>query len=253
MVVCDPASTVAHRLPRYSVVLPVFNEGANIGTFCARALAEFPPGCELLVCYDRDDDDTLPALATSPEARQFEQLRLIKNDIAPGARYAIEAGMRAARAPVVVVMMADLCDDGSRLEELVRLVEDGADVACASRYSEGGGQQGGPWFKSQLSRAAGISLHYLTRLPTRDATNSFKAYRKSFLDRTRIESTAGFSLGIELTVKAHFGGGRVREVPAHWRARIAGQSRFQLFRWLPQYLRWYTYACKSHFRASRPA
>ena len=41
-----------------------------------------------------------------------------------------------------------------------------------------------------MSWAAGLSLHWLAGLPTHDPTNSFKAYRKEFLDRTPIESTA---------------------------------------------------------------
>ncbi|MFZ5892333.1 MAG: glycosyltransferase family 2 protein [Myxococcota bacterium] len=234
---------------RYSVVLPVFNEGANIRAFCESARAHFPPGYELLVCYDRDEDDTLPALAAIPAELLPEPVRLIKNDIGPGVRYAIEAGMQAARAPVVVVTMADLCDDPRGVERLVKLVEAGADVACASRYARGGAQLGGPWLKKQLSRAAGLTLHYLAGLPTRDPTNSFKAYRKAFLDRTRIESTAGFSLGIELTVKAHLSGGVVAEVPSTWRARVAGQSRFRLAKWLPQYLRWYALAFRGRMRS----
>ena len=54
-----------------------------------------------------------------------------------------------------------------------------------------------------------------------------------------IESTGGFELGIELTVKAHLLGLRVDEVPTTWRDRTAGTSRFRLWAWLPQYLRWY--------------
>ena len=93
-----------------------------------------------------------------------------------------------------------------------------------------------------MSRTAGVSLHYLAGLPTTDPTNSFKAYRKDFLDRNRIESTAGFCLGLELTAKAHLQGGRVEEVPAVWRDRTAGESRFQVWKWLPHYLKWYFYA-----------
>ncbi len=228
--------------PRYSVVLPVFNEADNIGPFCRKARAELPAGYELLVCYDMDTDTTLPALAALPPGDRPARIRLIRNELGPGVRYAIEAGMRAAAAPVVVVMMADLSDDFRRVEEMVRLVEDGADVACASRYSPGGEQIGGPWLKGKLSRLAGWSLHHGAGLPTLDPTNSFKAYRRAYLERTRIESTAGFSLGLELTVKAHFGGGRVAEVPASWYDRTAGESRFRLRKWLPQYLRWYGWA-----------
>lgn len=230
--------------PRCSVVVPVFNEAENIGPFCARARDELPPGYELLICYDFDGDDTLPALAAIPAERKPEDVRLVRNDLRRGVRYAIEAGMRAARAPVVVVTMADLSDDFANVEEMVRRVEQGADVVCASRYMRGGRQIGGPLLKRLLSRTAGLTLHWFAGIPTHDPTNSFKAYRKEFLDRTPIESTAGFCLGLELTAKAHFGGGRVEEVPAVWRDRSAGQSRFRVFGWMPHYLRWYFWSLR---------
>lgn len=239
---------------RYSIVLPVFNEADNIAAFCRKARAELPPDYELLVCYDMESDTTLPALAALGPDDKPLHVRLVKNDLGPGVRYAIEAGMRAAAAPVVLVMMADLSDDFRRVEGMIALVESGADVACASRYSPGGEQVGGPWLKGKLSRLAGWSLHHGAGLPTLDPTNSFKAYRKAYLDRTRIDSTAGFSLGLELTVKAHFTGGRVSEVPASWYDRTAGESRFQLRKWLPQYLRWYGWAFQQRARqlVSRP-
>ncbi len=227
---------------RCSVVVPVFNEAENIGTFCRRARSELPPGCEVLICYDFEGDNTLPALRALPETDKPATLRLIHNTLGRGVRYAIEAGMRAAEAPVVVVMMADLSDDFPKVAEMIRRAEAGADVVCASRYVRGGRQIGGPRLKGCLSRLAGLSLYWLAGLPTHDATNSFKAYRREFLARTPIESKAGFSLGIELTVKAHFLGGRVEEVPAVWTDRSAGQSRFRLFKWLPNYFHWYAWA-----------
>jgi len=235
----SPAET-----PRYSVVVPVYNEAGNIGDFCRTARRQLPGGYELLICYDFDADDTLPALeAIAPEDKP-ERIRLVRNRLGKGVRYAIEAGMRAAEAPTVLVSMADLSDDLSIVELMIAKIERGADVVCASRYMPGGKQVGGPWLKSKLSRLAGVSLYWLTGLPTRDPTNSFKAYRREFLRHTPIESASGFCLGLELTVKAHFFGGRVEEVPTCWYDRSAGDSRFRLFAWLPQYLRWYFWAIR---------
>ena len=235
--------------PRYSIVLPVYNEADNIGPWCGKAKAELPFGYELLVCYDFEEDTTIAALASMPPEQKPPTVRLIRNDLGRGVRYAIEAGMRAATAPVVLVMMADLSDDFSRVEEMVCRAEAGADVVCASRYVKGGRQVGGPWLKGLLSHVAGVTLHCFAGVPTHDPTNSFKAYRLDFLRRTPIESTAGFCLGIELTVKAHFGGGRVEEVPAVWRDRMAGRSRFRLLAWLPLYLRWYWWAIRRRWSA----
>jgi hypothetical protein len=152
--------------------------------------------------------------------------------------------MRAARGPVVLVTMADLSDDFSNVGQMVARAAAGAEVVSGSRYMQGGKQIGGPMVKSFLSRMAGLSLRWLTGLPTHDPTNSFKAYRRDFLLRTPIESSEGFCLGLELTVKSHFGGGRVEEVPATWRDRTAGKSRFKLVKWLPKYLRWYLWALR---------
>lgn len=235
---------------RYSVVVPVFNEAQTIGPFCRAVVAELPPGYELLVCYDFPEDNTLPVLASLPPEAKPAQVKLVHNTLGKGARYAIEAGMRAAEAPVVLVTMVDLSDDYRIVDEMIARAEAGAAVVCASRYMPGGRQIGGPWLKGLLSRTAGLSLHWLAGLPTRDPTNSFKAYRRDFLERTPIESTAGFSLGLELTVKAHFSGGRVEEVPATWRDRTAGESRFRLAAWLPKYLRWYLWALRRRWLGS---
>ena len=60
--------------------------------------------------------------------------------------------------------------------------------------------------------------------------------------RSTIQSTAGFELALELTVKATLAGRQIDEVPTTWRDRTAGQSNFKLRRWLPHYLHWYRVA-----------
>ncbi len=127
---------------------------------------------------------------------------------------------------------------------MTQLVRSGFDVVAGSRYCRGGGQQGGPLLKRTLSRLAGTSLHYLTGLPTRDATNNFRAYSRRVIEQIPIEGEASFALALELTVKAYWQGWRITEVPTLWRDRTAGRSRFRLFAWLPHYLRWYLRALR---------
>src|SRR5438105_1164667 len=136
-------------------------------------------------------------------------------------------------------MMADRCDDPRSVSAMARLVRQGADVVAGSRYARGGRQEGGPLLKRTLSRLAGLSLHYLAGLPVRDATNNFRAYSRRVVEGVAVESKAGFALALELTLKAHWRGWRLAEVPTTWRDRTAGSSRFRTFAWLPHYLRWY--------------
>lgn len=75
--------------------------------------------------------------------------------------------------------------------------------------------------------------------------------RTAFLQSLHFESTGGFEIGMEAVVNAYVSGGRVTEVPSTWTDRVAGQSRFRLWKWLPNYLRWYFYAFRG--RRFRPA
>jgi hypothetical protein len=134
---------------------------------------------------------------------------------------------------------------------MFKLASDGADVVAGSRYMRGGHQLGGPLLKRTLSRSAGLSLHWLGGVPVHDATSNFRLYSKRLLNQVTIESTGGFELGIELTVKAHLLGMRLAEVPTTWRDRTAGESRFQLWEWLPRYLKWYSRGMGGRFGIRR--
>jgi hypothetical protein len=64
-----------------------------------------------------------------------------------------------------------------------------------------------------------------------------------------LESQHGFELNLEITVKAFLNRYRISEVPSTWTDRTAGESRFQLWKWLPAYLHWYFYAFRPRVAA----
>ncbi|KKR86068.1 MAG: Glycosyl transferase, family 2 [Candidatus Curtissbacteria bacterium GW2011_GWA1_41_11] len=222
-----------------SIVMPVYNEGEVIKKTIHGVETKVKIPHELLIIYDMDDDITINPVQKLQ--KKFPNVKLIKNLFGNGALNALKTGLKSAKGEGVCVMMADLTDDPKILNGMYRKYLEGFDVVAASRYMAGGRQLGGPLIKRILTQTAGLSLHFLVGLPTHDATNSFRLYSKKFLDSVKIESDGGFELAIELTVKAHFWGYKVGEVPTTWRY-LAKESRFYLAKWLPKYLKWYLWA-----------
>jgi hypothetical protein len=154
----------------------------------------------------------------------------------------LATGFAASTAPFVVVMMADDDYNAGIIDALVTKAETGCDIVCATRFMPGGSMIGCPWLKAVLVRTGNFTLHHLGRLPTRDATNGFRLFARRVLDQIVIGSDRGFCYSIELVVKCHRLHWQIGEVPAQWRERTRGTSRFQVIKWLPAYLRWYFYA-----------
>jgi len=237
--------------PRVSVVVTAYNEGEAIVAYLDRLLESVQLPCEVLVVYDSEDDSTAEWVAKY--ARTDSRVVPTLNTYGRGPAKAIRFGFDNAQAEVVVVTMADGCDDPMQIDPLVRLVERGVVIAAASRYMRGGQQIGGPPVKSSLSRMAGLTLHWFARVGTRDSTNSFKAYNAEFVRSVGIDSDHGFEVGLELVAKAHRRKLPVAEVPTIWLERTHGSSNFNVISWIPKYLRWYLYAFGSERRDRKEA
>jgi glycosyltransferase involved in cell wall biosynthesis len=227
-------------MPELAIVLPVYNEGEAVEPVLRGLSSAVATPHELVVVYDFDEDTTVPVV--SRLAAEIPGLRGLRNDIGRGVLNAMKAGIAGTTAPYVLISMADGSDEPAIVDAMVELARGGADVVAASRYMKGGRQVGGPPLKRLMSRVAGLTLHWFARVPTHDPTNNFKLYSRRFLEATTIESTAGFELALELTVKATLARRRIVEIPTTWRDRTAGQSNFKLRKWLPHYLHWYRVA-----------
>jgi len=226
------------------VVIPVYNEKDNIGRTLADIERHVRAPHDVTIVYDFEEDDTLPAARAYAAETPTLELRFLRNDLGRGVVNALRKGLKAHAEGHVLVTMADGSDDLGNVDAMVALMEQGCDLVCGSRYMRGGRQVGGPLLKRVLSRLAGLSLHWLTGIPTHDVTNSFKMYSTSLLRAIDIESSGGFEVGLEILVKCFVRGGRIAEVPTTWQDRTAGESRFQTMKWIPHYLKWYLLALR---------
>jgi dolichol-phosphate mannosyltransferase len=225
---------------RLSVVIPVYNEKDNILKTIEAIKKNVTVPHEIIIVYDFNEDTTL--LVLKNVIKEKKNFFVIKNNIARGPSGAIRTGMAKAKAPLVLVTMADLCDDLSQVNDLLKLVPDNADIACPSRYMKGGKQQLKGSLKVWMPRTAGYLLKVLAGIPTYDPTNSFKLYSKKVLDSLKLESVTSFSVTLEIIVKAHASGYRIVEIPTVWRDRQRGKTNFKLGSSLVAYFPWFLYA-----------
>jgi dolichol-phosphate mannosyltransferase len=227
--------------PEIDIVIPVYNEGRNIVPVLSALARDVKTPARVLICYDLDTDDTLPAVRNNSSAYAGLAVEFVRN-LRRGAHSAIMAGFAASRAPMVAVFPADDHFNSGIIDGMIVLCRQGADIVCASRFMPGGMMKGCPWLKAVLVRCAAFTLHHFARLPTHDPTSGFRVFTRRVIDQIPIESDQGFCYSIELLVKVHRLGWRICEVPALWFERKTGASRFRVIKWLPSYLRWYFYA-----------
>jgi dolichol-phosphate mannosyltransferase len=224
------------------IVIPVYNEGENILETLERIEASVKTPHKSLLIYDFDEDDTVPVVTRFVSENKVDNIRLVKNLYGKGVLNAIVTGFKSAEDDeIVLVTMADLSDDLTIVDSMFEKINQGYDIVSGSRYMKGGRHIGGPKFKKMLSRTAGLTLHFLTGIPTHDISNSFKMYRNSMVKDIKIESRGGFEVGMEIVVKGFLKGYSIAEIPSIWRDRVAGESHFNMRKWLAEYFRWYIY------------
>ena len=85
----------------------------------------------------------------------------------------------------------------------------------------------------------------LSSIPIEDASNGFRLFSKKIIDTFEIESNLGFAYSLELLVKTERAGYKICQIPSQWIERTVGSSKFKIFMWLPQYLKWYFYGLQT--------
>ncbi len=232
-------------------VIPVYNEGENIIPVLESLKKGVQTPFRVLICYDRDDDDTLSTLRAHPVAG-VEWIP-VKNQFERGPHGAVVSGFRFSQARSVIVLPADDTFNAPIVDRMVACAREGSEIVSASRFIPGGCMEGCPFLKFWLVRIAAFTLHHIARIPTADPTNGFRLFSRRVLDEIEIESNQGFTYSIELLVKVHRLGWKMADVPASWFQRAKGTSRFKIFAWMIPYLNWYFYAFATTFLRLGPA
>ncbi len=188
------------------------------------------PDADVLVVDDNSPDGTGEWCAR--RAITDSRLRCLHRPGKMGLGSATQAAMRfALDGPydVLVTMDADWSHDPQYLPAVAEAVE-GADVALGSRYCEQGAIDGWPIGRRILSRGVNWLSGFLLRMPVRDSSGAFRAYRVTALKKIDLDAlrSTGYSYQEEILWRLHRSGAELVEVPITFRERRAGRSKINV-------------------------
>jgi len=230
------------------IIIPVFNEGENVIKLMKCFKDFVKTKMRVLFCYDLETDDIFKY---KDKFNEFNfEIILVKNP-SRGPCSAIKEGFKIGNSDCVIVYPADDFINFGILDLMYNHYLNGCHVVAASRFIEGGSMKNCPILKSILVRFASFSLYYLSSIPIKDASNGFRLFSRKLLNEIVIESEVGFAYSLELLAKCNRLGYKISELPAQWEERSEGSSRFKIFSWLPQYLKWYIYGLSTTWLKKR--
>jgi len=220
------------RSSAVTVVLPTYNEAANLPVIVEQLFALPLAGLKILVADDNSPDGTGQVADELAATYGSDRLKVLHRPGKQGLGRAYVDGMTqalAAGADFVVQMDSDLSHAPGYLPQMLgTLLASNADVVIGSRYVSGASlAREWSWRRKALSGFANSYVRVLLRLGIRDVTAGFKLWRASALRTIDVASVQsnGYSFQVEMNYRTIQRGLKVVELPIHFADRREGESK----------------------------
>src|ERR671923_58376 len=226
-----PSSTAtggAAAPPLLSIVVPTKNERDNVGRLVERLEAVFPTVAMEIIFVDASTDATPKAIETLAQRCRHDVvlLRQTSDRRRGGLGGAVVQGLRAARAPWVCVMDADLQHPPELIAALLEEAESrDLDLVVASRYCDGGSAGGLGWARAMASRSTTGVARLLFPRRLRHVTDPMSGFFLVRRDAIQLDTLRprGFKILLELLIRHP--ALRCAEVSFTFGERRAGRSK----------------------------
>ena len=217
------------------IVIPTFNEAANIEAITAELLAL--PGIDAerhILIVDDDSPDGTGDIADALARRNPGRVFVLHRHGDPGLGRAYQDGFRKALemgADVVVQMDADFSHSPQYIPVFLKILEENpdVDVVVGSRYVDGGAlDEQWSWWRRFLSWwANAVYARLILNLDVKDGTAGFKAWRRRTLEGIGLDriSSNGYVFQVEMAYVAERLGYKAVEVPIYFEDRRIGKSK----------------------------
>jgi dolichol-phosphate mannosyltransferase len=232
---------VAKALPspwaesRIAVVVPTYNEAANLPILAERVLGLPLPNLRLVIADDNSPDGTGALADDLATDAGDDRMVVLHRQAKEGIGRAHIAGMvesMARGADFVVQMDGDLSHQPETIPEMLgTMLSTDAGLVIGSRYVIGGSLSD-QWglHRRLLSRGGSAYVNAIMRLGIRDTTGGFKLWRREVLESIDLDHirSDGFSFQIEMNHRCKQLGHKIVEIPIHFEERYAGSSKISL-------------------------
>lgn len=212
---------------RTIVVIPTYNEAESLPVLIPALRAEHPD-VDILIVDDTSPDGTGKI---ADEYAAYDKAITVMHRAGKQKGFAasyLDGFAWALRHDYDVVIEMD-ADSSHRPQDLHGILAelDNADLVLGSRWVAGGGTQNWPLGRQLLSRAGSLYARTLLRLPIKDITTGFRAYRADTLRAIDLDNirTSGYAFQIELAYRTHRAGLNIAEAPILFVERAHGVSK----------------------------
>ncbi len=209
---------------KFALAIPTLNEAGNIEPLLTRVHSALEPlsiSYEIIVVDDGSQDGTQEAVRRCASADSRVKL-LVRNN-QKGLAGAVIHGWQHSDAEWLGVMDADLQHPPEVLPLLLAAVEQGADIAIGSRYTQQTRVEGWNFFRQAVSRfSTWVTVPFQRKIRVKDPMSGFFIVRRECIEGVELQPQ-GFKILLEILVR-----GRIRsatEVPFQFGLRHAGESK----------------------------
>jgi undecaprenyl-phosphate 4-deoxy-4-formamido-L-arabinose transferase len=213
----------AHDVEMISVVIPVYNEAANLPALWNRLAAvmkQIARPWEVVFIDDGSADDSLKMMRGYAEEAPGH-VRVVELARNFGQHSAILAGFKQAKGDIIVTLDADLQNPPEEIPRLVQAIDDGNDVVGGWRE-----ERQDDAFRRVASRYHNKLTSAIVGVPMHDYGCMLRAYRRHIVDAVvQCDEKAAF-----VPALANSFAKRVAEIPVGHAERAAGSSKYNLFR-----------------------
>jgi len=206
-------------MPKFSIIIPAYNEGARLGVTLDRVLSYVSAqswDAEVIVVNDGSRDQTADLVRTF--AKTYPVLRLLENPGNRGKGYSVRNGMLNAIGEILLFSDADLASPIQEANQLFAAIQAGADIAIGSRWLRPELQtQRQSLLRQFYGRIFNFALRILLGLQFKDTQCGFKVFTRSAARLIfPLQKIERWGFDPELLYLARRAKLKVKEVPVAW-------------------------------------